>query len=119
MSNKTQTTEAKKTETLTDEQVKAMAIERGLIKSVRSEGQEAFEGASSRLKALEAEIFGLLEQADFGGPVEVRFGIKRDGEQFLKAIRTRKEYAARDKKADPAPVVAPVAKPKKGKGKKG
>jgi len=102
MSAKTKKTEAKQDvvnpESLTDEQIKELAKQRGLIKSSRSEGQVAFEEAVSRLNGLEAEIFDLLQQADFNGPVEVRFGVGRDGEKFLSAIRTRKEYAPRGSK---------------------
>jgi len=111
--------EIKKTEAaeLTDEQIKELAISRGLIKVVRSEGQVAFEEAASRLNALEAEIFDLLQQADFPGSVEVRFGVKRDGEKFLTPIRTRKEYTKKAKdEAEPAP--APKATVVKKKGKK-
>ena len=112
MSAKTQKTEAEVTinpETLTDEQIKALAKERGLIKATRSEGQVAFEEAVNRLSALKSEIFDLLNQADFGGPVEVRFGVNRDGEEFLSAIRTRQAYKSKP---------GPKGKSPKGKGKK-
>lgn len=114
MSAKTQqTTEAEvnvNPETLTDEQIRALAEERGLIKVKRSEGQVAFEAAVERLTALKAEIFDLLNQADFGGPVEIRFGVGRDGEEFLSAIRTRQEYKS---KPGPKPKgKAPKAKKK-------
>lgn len=116
MSDKTQTTEAEvnvNPDSLTNDQIKRLAEERGLIKVQRSEGQVAFEEAVNRLSALKAEIFDLLNQADFGGPVEIRFGVGRDGEEFLSAIRTRKEYS---KKPGPKPKASAKAKaPKKGK----
>lgn len=119
MSEKTkvETSEEAKVEMSADEKeaIRQQAIELGFIKVSRSEGQVAFEEAASRLSALEAELFDLLQQADFPGSVEVRMGIDREGGTFLNTIRTRKEYTKKSKEADaPAPAPAPAAKAKKG-----